>query len=146
MGRNSAEATKASLIRAVRALRAALDALLVGFLALFPVPADFPVRAVFPTLAAVAGLAPLAALADFPALAVFPALAGFRALAGVADAAGFFALCALEEELDGAVADSLEDCPAIGSTTISRESRPAKKRKTGCKTGIGECATLIFSL
>jgi len=128
-------------MRAVRALRAALDALLAGFLDFLPALARFPVRAVFLAPAAVADFAGFPPLAGFPALGVFPALAG------AADATGFFALCALEEaELDGEVVELLEDCPASGNATISKVSRPARRRKTGRKTGIGEYATLIFSL
>jgi hypothetical protein len=131
MGRNSVEATKASLIRAVFAALAALLARLVCFFARAP---DF---AVF--------LAPASVLADFlpPAtvLAVFRALACGSAgtlaletafavlLALTLGLTGFFVFFALDEaELPCCVGEPLVLWPPRGAATIRTESTPASKR------------------
>jgi hypothetical protein len=119
MGRNSVEATKASLIRAARARRAALTAGLAGFLAALRVwPAGF--EAVLPGF--------FVFCADFGA--------GF-----------FFAVeeaCPVCPA--GLGAEPLEDCPATGSTIIKMESRPARKREASCERVVGEDAALISSM
>jgi hypothetical protein len=119
MGRNSVEATKASLIRAACARLAALTAGLAGFLTALRVwPADFA--------------------------AFLPGLAGF--LVCCADfGAGF--LFAVEEACPaGLVVEPPEDCPTTGSTIIKKESRPARQREASCETVVGEDATFISSL
>jgi hypothetical protein len=119
MGRNSVEATKASLMRVVRARRAALTAGLTGFLT------PLPVR-----------------LAGFVAL--LPALDGRFVFCTVC-CTGF--LFAVEEAvLAGLVVEPPEDCPATGSTTIKKESRPARQREASRETEVGEDVTLISSL
>jgi len=118
-------------MRAVRALRAALTEGLAGFLvAALPVsPAGF---------------------ADFLTVG-----AGFFAVCVVCWAAfcsGFFVFCAgfffaVEDACPAdLVVDLPEDCPATGSTTIKKESRPAKKREASLETEVGKDATLISSL
>jgi hypothetical protein len=104
MGRNSVEAAKASLMRAVRARLAACTVGLTGFFGFLAV-----VGVVF------AGL--LAAGTGFFAVAVV-AWRGF--------CVGFF--FAVEEACPaGLVVELAEDCPATGSTTIKKESRPARQ-------------------
>lgn len=130
MGRNSVEATKASLIRAVRARRAALLVRRVGLL-----PAALLVR--------LAGLVPVLAgelVAFVPALdGVFVFCFGFGVGLGGA-------LCVLTEASPaGAVAGQPEDCAAAGST-ISRESRTTMQREARLGTKVGEATTLISSL
>src|ERR1035437_10668816 len=72
-------------------------------------------------------------------------LAGF--LAFLPAGAAFFVLCALDEaERAGAVVEPPEDCPATGSTIISKESRPARQREASRGMGVGESATLMCSL
>ena len=116
MGRNSVEATKASLIRAARARRAALTAGLAGFLAAFRVWA-----------------------ADFED--VLPGLFVFCVDFG----AGFF-FAVEEACPAGLVVELLDDCPATGSTIINMESRPARQLEAKRETVVGEDATLISSL
>src|ERR1035437_4037704 len=102
MGRNSAEATKASLIRAACARLAALTAGLAGFLTALRVrPADFE--------------------------AVLPGLFVFCVDFG----AGFF-FAVEEACPAGLVVELPEDCPTTGSTIIKMESRPAKTREDSC--------------
>ena len=106
-------------MRAVRARRAALTAGLAGFLAALP-----------------------GRLADFAAL--LPTLDGcFVFCAGCC--ADF--LFAVEEAVPtGLAVGPPEDCPATGTTTIKKESRPAKQREASRDTEFGEDATLISSL
>jgi hypothetical protein len=116
MGRNSVEATKASLIRAVRARRAALTAGLAGFWAAFRVwPADFE--------------------------AVLPGLFAFCVDFG----AGFF-FAVEEPCPAGLLVETPDDCPETTSAIIKMENRPARKRQASCETVVGEDATLISSL
>jgi hypothetical protein len=131
MGRNSVEATKASLIRAVRARRAALTLGLTGFLAALPA-----LFAGFVEFFAVV----LAGLATVAPTGFFTVGDGFWA----AFWTGFFA--GEEAEPAGAVADPSEDCPANGSAISSMESRTARWRLAGRGTKVGEEATLISSL
>jgi hypothetical protein len=119
MGRNSVEATKASLMRAVRARRAALTAGLAGFLIALPVR--------------LAGL-----------VALLPTLDGCFVFCTGCCAVFLFAV---EEAVPaGLVVEPPEDCPAIGNTIIEKESRPAKQREASRETEIGEDVTLISSL
>ena len=123
------EATKASLIRAVRARRTALLAVfpfrLLGFAALSSGGVAF-----FATVLP-AGVACFAV--------ALPAAVGF---------AVFFAAFFVVEEAESAdaVAESPEDCPATGSTTISMESKPARQRAAKRETELWENADLISSL
>ena len=130
MGRNSVEATKASLILAVCARRAALTLGLTGFLAALPVLltgfADFFAVA----LAGLAGVFPTG---------FFAACAGFFVVG-----AGF--LAGVEAEPAGAVAELPEDCPANGSTISRVESRTTRRRVASRGMKVGEDATLISSL
>jgi hypothetical protein len=140
MGRNSVDATKACLIRAVRAVRAALLARPAGFRLLvldeagFPAVPDRLVEADFDVLdfAVVDGF--------FDAVEV-PVFAG--ALAGIGFLVGFG--LAGVEALDF-VAASPEDCPATGVTTISRESRPDRQRNAIRETEVGKAKNLMSSL
>jgi hypothetical protein len=121
MGRNSVEATKASLIRAVRARLAALTAGLAGFL--------------------------VAALPDLPAgFTVFvPDLAGVFALG----AGFFFAVedaCPAGLVVEAPFVEPLVDCPVTGSTIIKKENRPARQKNASRETEVGEDETLISSL
>jgi hypothetical protein len=118
MGRNSVEATKASLMRAVRARRAALLVRRVGLL-----PAALLVR--------LAGFVPVLA-------GVFVFCFGFGD--GLGDA-----LCVLAEAEPAGVCPP-SDRAATGSTIISRESRTARQREVRRGTKVGEDATLISSL
>ena len=111
------EATKASLMRAVRARRAALTLGLTGFLTALP--------------------ALLVGFADcFDVELLGLAGTGFLAVGDGFWAAfwtGFFAVCAgffvgVDAEPAGAVAEPLEDCPANGNTISSVESRTTRRR------------------
>jgi hypothetical protein len=164
MGRSSVEATKASLIRAVCARRAALTLGLTGFLAALPAllagVVDFFAVALVGFAVALVGLAVvLAGLAGVFLTGFFAVvLTGLSAVAPtgffpVGDGfwTGFFAVCAgffagEEAELAGAVAEPPEDCPANGSTISSMESRTTRRRLASRGTGVGEDATLISSL
>jgi hypothetical protein len=125
MGRNSVEATKASLIRAVRARLAALTAGLTGFLGFLAVE--------------LAGL--LAVGVGFVAVCVV----FWAALCAVC-------LLAAEEACPaGLVAEPpfvapLVDCPATGSMSMEKESKPAMQREASREMEVGEDATLISSL
>jgi hypothetical protein len=138
MGRNSVEATKASLMRAVCARRAALTLGLTGFFAALPA-----LLAGFVDFFAVvlAGLAAVAPAGFFTVGDGFWAAlrTGFFAVG-----AGFFA--GVEAEPASAVAEPPEDCPANGSTISSVESRTATRREASRETKVGEDATLISSL
>jgi hypothetical protein len=119
MGRNSVEATKASLMRAVRARRAALTAGLAGLMAALRVR-----------------------LAGFEA--VLPALDGcFVFCTGCC--AGFF-FSVVEAVPAGLVAEPPEDCPATGNTIIEKESRPARHWNASREAEVGEDTNLISSL
>jgi len=113
MGRSSVEATKACLMRAVRARRAALVEWLTGFEAFLAV-----VLAGFDAFVlAVAGL--LVFCAGFPA--------------------AFFAV--EEAEAAGAVVeppfvDPLVDCAVTGRTTISQDNRTARPREASHGKGL----------
>ena len=123
MGRNSVEATKASLIRAVRARLAALTAGVAGFLAVVALrvrPAGF--AAFLPGL--------FVSCVDFGA--------GFFFAVEEACPAGLVA--------EPPFVEPLVDCPATGSTIIKMESRPARKREASSVSVVGEDATLISSL
>lgn len=155
MGRSSAEATKASLMRAVCARRAARSFALTGFLeglaawragfaAVFLGEPPELARALVAWLAGFAvdfftapeGFAVFfAAVADLLADCV-----GFRAGLSAAEEAGFFVAEA------SAVAEPLEDCPASGSASRSVESRSARRRVASREREVGEDAKLISSL
>jgi len=138
MGRSSVEATKASLIRAVCARRAARTLGLTGFFAAMP--------------ALDAGFADFFAVALAGLAAVAPA--GFFTIGDGFCAAfwtGFFAVCAgffagVVAELAGAVAEPPEDCPAKGSTINSVDSRIARQREASRETKVGEDETVILPL
>jgi hypothetical protein len=119
MGRNSTEAAKARLMRAVRARRTAR---LMGF---FVFLALFAFLALFVLFAA---LCALFVLRSSFALCAF--------------------LCAAEEEAEpaSAVAGLPENSPGTVSTISSMKSRPARKRNASRSAGDGENATLISSL
>jgi DNA-binding transcriptional regulator YdaS (Cro superfamily) len=170
MGRNSAEATKASLIRAVLARRAALTLGLTGFLAVLPAllagVVDFFAVALVGFAVALAGLAGVVPTGFFAVVlmglaAVAPTGFFAIALAGVfptgfftvgdgfwtgflVASAGFFA--GVEAVPAGAVAVPPEDCPANGSTISSVESRTARRRLASRGPKVREDATLISSL
>jgi hypothetical protein len=132
------EATKASLILAVCARRAALTLGLTDFLAALPA-----LLAGFVDFFAFA----LVGLAAVAPTGFFTVGDGFRA----AFWTGFFVACAgffagEEAELAGAVAEPPEDCPANGSTISSMKSRIARRRVASRGTKVGEDATLISSL
>jgi hypothetical protein len=156
MGRNSVEATKASLILAVCARRAALTLGLTGFLAALPALlagfVDFFAVALVGLAVVLAGLAGVFPTGFFAFGAGFWVAfwAGFFTV-GDGFWTGFFVVCAgfftgVEAELAGAVVVPPEDCPANGSTISSVESRTARLREAGRGTKVGEDATLIFSL
>jgi hypothetical protein len=142
MGRNSVEATKASLIRAVRALRTSrlacgwcLRGLLlavrtVGFAPALAVGvADFVVALPVELVAFVAALA--GAFVFCRCLAV--------GLAGV--------LCVLVEAEAVGVASCLPaDRAAAGSAIISREARTTMQPEASRATGIGEETAFILLL
>jgi hypothetical protein len=138
MGRSSVEATKANLIRAVCARRAARTLGLTGFWAALP--------------ALLTGFVDFFAVELADLAGVFPT--GFFTVGGGFWAAlwtGFFAVCAgffagVEAEPAGVVAEPPEDCPANGSTISSIENRTARRRVASRGTKVGEDATLISSL
>jgi hypothetical protein len=140
------EATKASLILAVCARRAALTLGLTDFLAALPALlagfVDFfafalvGLEGVFPTCFFTVGDGFWAAFWT----GFLVVVAGFWA----AFWTGFFA--GEEATLAGAVAEPPEDCPANGSTISSMKSRIARRRVASRGTKVGEDATLISSL
>jgi hypothetical protein len=141
MGRNSVDATKACLIRAVRAVRAALpgwpaDRLLLVFGVLLLLnEADFPDAPVF-----FVGV-------DFADVEGFFVVVEVPAPAGVFAGAGFFAsFGSAGVEALGLVVASPEDCPATGVTTIRAESRPDRQRDASRKAKLGEAKTVMSSL
>jgi hypothetical protein len=128
MGRNSVEATKASLMRAVRARLAALTAGLTGFLDFMAV-----VGVVFPGLLAVG--------VGFVAVCVV--------FCAVLCAVGFFAAevaCPAGLAVEPPLAEPPEDCPVTGSTIIKKESRPARQQEASREMEVGEDTNLISSL
>jgi hypothetical protein len=158
MGRNSVEATNASLIFAARALPAALDGRVADFRVFLLLRAGFPAAAGFSALSGASDLAAFPVLADFLALAVFapvlPTAADFSALpdlAGVAepadfpDPAAFFVLCALAD-LAGALAESSEACLAATGTAVSNRNMQTSQPETKSRMRVGKYETLIFSL
>jgi hypothetical protein len=145
MGRNSVEATKASLIRAVRARRAALLACgwcLRGLLA-----ADLPEWLAVWT----AGFAPVLVVEVAGLLVALLVLLA----ASVVALAGVFlfcfgltgVLCALAEaEPAGAASCLPADRAAAGSAVVNRESRTTMQPEASREIGVGEEMTLISLL
>jgi hypothetical protein len=128
MGRSSVEATKASLMRAVRAVLAALLLRVAGFLwrVLAVCAPDFLVEV---DRAAVVGFF------DAEDLVAEPAADDF-----------FVDLGLVEVGAAGFDVESPEDCAATGATTINRDNNPASKRSLVRKTVFGEAKTLMSPL
>jgi hypothetical protein len=160
MGRNSLDATNACLMRAVRAVRAALAARLTGFLARAPFFELTLGLAGFSTMAS----ASVVFLARTPAFPIFLELGCALGLLSGSDAAlallsafALFLLSALgltvflaflaRDEAESAVRGVwlLLVCPAIGDTTIKTQSRPATQRAS-TEAETGEIATLMLPL
>jgi len=131
MGRNSVEATKASLIRAVRALLTALLA------------CGWCLRGLFPVVWT-AGFAPVLAV---EVAGLVAALAGEIFVVCLGLAVGLSgALCVVAEvEPAGTVACAPADCAAC-SASISRETRTAKQPEASRATEIGEETAFIYLL
>jgi hypothetical protein len=131
MGRNSVEATKASLILAVRALRTVLLA------------CGWCLRGLLPAVWT-AGFVPVLPV---EAAAFVAALVGVFVFGrGLAVGLGF-ALCVVAEvEPVGAAAVPPADCAAIASAIISRKTRRTMQPEASRQTGVGEEMTLIFLL
>jgi hypothetical protein len=144
IGRSSVEATNASLMRAVRARRAALVFGLTGLAVFFP--AALLVRPKVSDGSLIVALVLL--LAGFAAsrLTVLPAwLAGLAVL--LVPGAGFFACCAVffagflavvfawEEAAPAGLADELPPAwPATGNATINHDSTKARQKNARHET------------
>jgi len=122
MGRSSVEATKACLMRAVRARRAALLVRLACFLAL-----------------------PAVLLAGFDAFV--PAAAGLLVFCAGFPAA-FFAVVAVSAGggAEPPFADPLVDCAETGRTIISQGNRTAMQREASRGAGVEDFTKLMPSL
>jgi hypothetical protein len=111
MGRNSADATNASLIRAARARLTALLACRLGLLDFLPAATRFAAVGAF--FFAVAGAVVFAVIAVFGAV---------------------FFVAAVEAAPEGAAVDPPEDCPITGCKTMSTKRRPAREHAAWRKT------------
>ena len=142
MGRNSVEATKASLIRAVRALRTSLLA------------CGWCLRDLFPAVRAATFVPALAV-----EVAVFVVALSGELSAFVAALAGAFVFCRClavglagvlcvlaEAEAVGAASCLPADRAAAGSAIISREARTTMQPEASRATGVGEETAFISLL
>jgi hypothetical protein len=138
MGRNSVDATKASLIRAVRALRTSL--LACGWCLRGRLTAAWTADLVLALTVEVAGLA---VALSVELVAFVPALTGdFAFCFGLA-----VGLCVLAEaEVLGAASCLPADRAAAGSAIISRKTRTTMQPEASRATGVGEETAFISLL